>query len=273
MGRQTPRGGFSFFAHVEWGVEEPNAPDTWAALEVAATLGQPVPNLMRCIAWLRAQQDEFGGYSSLVIGNAVLQALRRVNAKPERDPRPFLMETSERLRLAVTSNESGEGWLWGALRCVELRIMYEIPVTGEVQQSVTNALESLRGSAGGYGRPGANLPETALALALTTAAGLPAPAGCLSYARQCEAIPHGFNVAPHASSTSLETQLAGLQILGYFGETPRHPQRIHDYLVACQSAVGGFGRVPEAIPRLDDTLRAIKIAKMLEANLANPDLE
>lgn len=33
LSRQTPKGGYSYYRTPAWGVEEPNAPDTLAALE------------------------------------------------------------------------------------------------------------------------------------------------------------------------------------------------------------------------------------------------
>jgi len=68
----------------------------------------------------------------------------------------------------------------------------------------------------------------------------------------------------HGSSSSLECQHAGLRILHHFGQRPRDSARIRDFVVACQSSAGGFGRVPGAIPRLDDTLRAVEILCMLD---------
>lgn len=263
LGRQTRQGGFCFYTHAEWGVEEPNAPDTRAALEIVAKLGRSIRNPLQCVAWLRAQQDASGGYSTLIIGDAALKALQRLNAEPERDPRRFLIDCSERLRLAAPDGQRHQGWLSAARRCVELRGLYDIAVTTAVRKAVASALTSLRGSEGGYGAPGANLPETALALTLAVAVGLPAPVECLSYARECEEPPHGFNVRPHASSVNLESQSAGMQILHHFGERPRNPGRVRNYVAACQGTGGGFGRVPGAIPRLDDTLSALEILSLL----------
>jgi len=179
LGRQTGHGGFCFYRHAEWGVEEPNAPDTWAALEVAAKLNRQVPKPLKCVTWLGAQQDRFGRYWTLLIGYAALMALRRLHAEPERDPKPFILEWSERLQLAAGNPRCGQGWLSGAQRCMELRLVYDIAVTATVQRTISKALTSLRGSAGGYGSPGANLPDTALALTLSSIAGLPVPPECL----------------------------------------------------------------------------------------------
>jgi hypothetical protein len=43
-GRQTREGGFCYYAHSEWGVEEPNAPDTHAAIAIFRILGLAVPD-------------------------------------------------------------------------------------------------------------------------------------------------------------------------------------------------------------------------------------
>lgn len=247
LGCQTRHGGFSFCAHPEWGVEQPNAPDTWAALEIAAKLGKPVPKSLPCIAWLRTQQDEFGGYPTLIIGHAVLQALRLLRAEPNRDPRAFVAAWSDRLQLTTTNSRRGQDWLSDVRKIIALRVLYHVGGESEVQGAVTGVLESRCEGDEGYGVAGANLPDTALVLTLAVAVGLPPPSECLTYARRCEGMPDGFNIRPDASSSSLETQLAGLQILNHFGQPPQDPKCIRDYVAGCQSAVGGFGRVPRAI--------------------------
>lgn len=263
LGRQTSEGGFCFYAYPQWGVEEPNAPDTYAGVEICATLGRPVPELQRCKRWLRAQQDGSGGYPTLIIGYAALRALHRLGAGPERDPRPFLRATAERLRLDKPLARRGPGWLRDALRCVSLWKVHGIAITVDMRSAIGSALASLVGDEGGYGVCGSNLPDSAHGLGLALAVGLPAPPQVLVYARLCERAPHGFNVTSHARSSSLECQRAGLRILRHFGACPGEPEQIRSYVASCQTATGGFGRAPGAIARLDDSMRAVQVLAML----------
>ena len=52
-------------------------------------------------------------------------------------------------------------------------------------------------------------------------------------------------------------------MLRRFGAAPRDPSSGAEYVAGCQTPRGGFGRVPGAVPRLDDTLRALEILGML----------
>ena len=260
---QTSQGGFCFYADPEWGIEEPNAPDTHAAVAIFGLLELPVPRAERCQAWLRALQDQSGGYPTLVIGYAALRGLRLLGAEPQRDPRPFLREMAEMLGLTDPAAERRGGWLAGARRCGELFSAHGIVITDRMRDAIGAALERLRQPDGGYGVPGADLPETATALALATAAGLRVPRDILAYARRCEGTPYGFNITPFALSSGLESHQAGLWVFRHFGIRPRDPALIRRYVAACQTSRGGFGRVPGAIARLEDSLRALQVLSML----------
>jgi hypothetical protein len=263
LGRQTSQGGFCFYACPEWGVEEPNALNTCAAVAIFGLLELPVPGAERCKTWLRALQDRSGGYPTFVMGYAALRGLQLVGAAPHRDPRRFLREMAKVLRLADTSAGRGAGWLAAARRCLELCNAYGIAITDRMRDAIGAALQRLRGPDGGYGVPGSSIPESATALALATAAGLPAPRDVLAYARRCEGAPYGFNITPFAVSSGLESHQAGLWAFRHFGVRPHNSALIRRYVATCQTSRGGFGRVPGAIPGLDDSLRALQILSML----------
>ena len=114
LGCQTSQGGFCFYQCPEWGVEEPNTPDTCAAVEILGLLNRPVPSVERSKAWLQAEQDASGGYPTFVIGYAALKSLRLLDAAPLRDPRRFLGEVAKMLRLTDPSVQKRDGWLSGA---------------------------------------------------------------------------------------------------------------------------------------------------------------
>ena len=263
LSRRTRSGGFSFYRHPEWGVEEPNAPDTCAAVEIVAALGQAMPDARGCIAWLQGQQGNSGDFETWTIGHAVLKALRHLGGEPERDPSAFLLECAERLRVSAAKAKDQPGWLLQAARCAELFKILELEIPTALGETLPGALASLQHADGGYGAAGSGLPESALALALSLEIDVPVPGELLSFARRCEGPPHGFNIAPLSGSSALETQLAGLQILQHFGKRPGRPAEIESYVASCQMATGGFGRAPGAVERLDDTLRALQILALL----------
>ncbi|HVM65123.1 MAG TPA: hypothetical protein VMU14_09705, partial [Acidimicrobiales bacterium] len=75
LGRRTVTGGYCFYRVAAWGVEEPNAPDTLAALESLRLLRTPPPGATATVQWLRDLQSADGGYPTRVIGWAALRGL------------------------------------------------------------------------------------------------------------------------------------------------------------------------------------------------------
>ena len=132
-----------------------------------------------------------------------------------------------------------------------------------MRDGIAAVLLGLQDVDGGYGAPGSNLPETASALTLATAAGLRMGCEVLSYARKCERAPHGFNITPLSVSSGLEVQHAGLQVLRHFDVLPKYSSLTCRYVASCQTSLGGFGRATGAIARLDDSLRALQVLSML----------
>ena len=249
VAHQTSEGGFCFYAYRPWGVEEPNAPDTRAAVAILALMEKPVPERERCLAWLRAQQEQDGGYSTLIIGHAVLKALRQLGSGPALNPRSFLDRTAASLGLTEPGAKPTR-WISGALKCVELRSDWGLAPGAQIRTSIATMLGRLRTGDGGYGASGSSLPETAAAVALSDALGLGAGReDVMAYVRQCERPPFGLNVAPSAVSSDLESQCGGLWLLRRFGARPRDPGLIRKFVALCQRGAGGFGRTPGVTPR------------------------
>lgn len=256
--RQTTQGGFCFYTYHAWGVEEPNAPDTLAAISILSMLRQPVPNREPCVAWLRAQQDARGDYATLVIGYAALQALRKLDAAPARDPRAFLRRTAATLGLSGGRPPARDlRWL---LMCLELWRENGLALADAMLPRIAALLERQHERGGGYGASGASLPETAAAVAVASELDLSINAsGVLDYVRLCEGPPYGFNVASSATSSDLETQRAALWLLRRFGAAPTHPELIGRFVALCQTDAGGFGPSPGAIARLSESVYALEI--------------
>jgi hypothetical protein len=138
-----------------------------------------------------------------------------------------------------------------------------LSLTGRVRARITEILRKLSNHDGGYGAPGSNLPETAAALVIADRIGLEPNPAVLAYVRSCESMPYGSNIAPSGAGSNLEAQCAGMKVVRRFGANPRHPLQIRNYVAACQTSTGGFGRAPGAIARLDDTHRALAILSAL----------
>lgn len=261
--RQTVEGGFCFYACHEWGVEEPNALDTYAAVIILGLLGQPVPQIEKCKAWLQAQQDSADGYQTLVIGHAILKTLRTIGAEPVHDPRPFIREIAQAAGFTDPSGLQASGWLRNALRCADLFREFGIALTEPMCRTMAAALGRLSGDDGGFGVPGTNLLDTGVAVELAAGLSLPVSPKALDYARRCEGSPFGFNLTPSAVTSNLEVQRAGLKVLDYFGTSPHDQVLIRSYVASCQRADGGFGRAVGAITGLVESMWALEVLSML----------
>jgi PEP-utilising enzyme, PEP-binding domain len=65
LSRRTPEGGYCFYRKPKWGEEEPNAPDTLAAMESLRPLDVEPPEPERTERFLCSLQDEDGDYPTL----------------------------------------------------------------------------------------------------------------------------------------------------------------------------------------------------------------
>jgi hypothetical protein len=266
---QTREGGFCFYAYRPWGVGEPNAPDTHAAVDILTILERPVPAREHCIAWLRMLQDHDGGFSTLVIAYAALEALRTLGAAPAKDPREYLRETARSLGLTDGEREPTR-WVAGAYCCIELWEKWGLEPDAAMRARVRTLVGRLRRAEGGFGDSGASLPETAAAVALGAAQEGDVAREVLAYVRRCEGPPYGINVAPSALSSDLESQWAGAWLLARLGAQLRYAALVREFVALCQNPDGGFGRSPGSVPRLSDTLLALRTLGLL-ARMPEPD--
>ncbi len=282
LGRQTPDGGFCFYR--AWGVEEPNAPDTYFAIAALRWLGADVPDRERCATWLQAQQHGSGDYSTLVIGWATLSALRLVGAPPRRGPDRFLDRIARDLgppasepdsrAPALSTASPTAATLLDIWRSVEVLQTWGGALDLAIRDALARWLCALPCTGGGFGSPGPNLVDTAIAVELADALGVGIASEVCVYASRCEGEPWGFNVTPEATSTSIEVQRAGTRLFQRFGRRPTDCDRIRRYISGCQTDDGGFSRALGAIPTLKDTLDALETLACLaeiERAGAHPD--
>lgn len=264
LGQQTRSGGFSFYAYSAWGVDEPHVADTYAAIAILRILDVPVPRFEACRAWLLHEQDPSGGYPMLGIAYSAFKALQLLGAHPLYDPRGYLQRSAQALGLADPPTLNLAGKAERVLQCLKLWHACDIPIGAAMTGVVRDAVAQLRGQDGGYGTPGANVVETAAAMELCNIVGLPLDPEALGYVQRCEKPPFGIDITPSSVSSSLECLHAGLRILYRFGVASKYPAAICRYVHSCRTGMGGFGRAPGAITRLDDTLRALQILSLVQ---------
>jgi len=260
--RQNPDGGFCFYR--SWGVNESNAPDTLAAVNSLRLLGEPAPQGSQVIAWVQSQQGADGRYATLTIAWACLNALWLLEAEPLYDPRSTIMDQGRRKENITDQAFDWSGLIRNFVRTLELMARLHLTVEAQLRRAGVRLLDRIRTADGGYGLPAASLLDTSWAVRLADLIGIPLDRKPLDYARRCKQPTYGFNITPASVSTSLEIQQGGLRLFARFGTRPTNPDAIIRFVVSCQTAFGGFSRVPGALTRLDDTWRALDILRLLK---------
>lgn len=123
LSRLTPGGGSSHRTP-QWGVEEPDAPDTLAALESLRILGLGIPEPEATGRWLASQQSVDGDYPTLTIGWVVLRSLALLDITPLLSPAAWLGERAAALAPPGGGARERRGALRDALHLLEL---FELP--------------------------------------------------------------------------------------------------------------------------------------------------
>lgn len=263
MSRQTPAGGFCFYRYGPWRVEEPNALDTWAAIASLQRLGVVIPSQDRTIAWLRDQQADDGGFQSLLIGEAVLSALHLLQAEPVRDPRQFLIQWAERISHADIKAGDPEAWLHNVQRCLRLLKLYSLSLSA-LQSNVPDRLSQLRDPLDSYPSSAPTILATGRAMDILRQ--LQQPQGsAVTFLRRCENPRLGITLVPDSSATWIEVHYVGLLAFQSAGECPAFRDAIRAFTGRCQGTAGGFSRVPDALPNLQDTCLALSVLDHLTA--------
>lgn len=266
LSRQTPEGGYSFYRTPEWRVEEPNAPDTLAALESLRLLGIDAPEPRSTLKWLVDLQYEDGGYPTLTIGWAALRALARLESAPARSPMPWLHTWMERAGQLDQRDPDWRGALLGASRIVGLfQLLGEAPSAGE-REGVAGLLDVVRDRAsGGFVLQGPDLEATAAGLGVAEFLGVGRQllGGIVDFVCYCEDPVVGLSIAPGARSTSATTLSAGLALFSKLGLKVAYPNVIAHNLALLQRPNGGCSARHRGIPTLEDTWHTLVACNLL----------
>lgn len=172
LGRRTPKRGYCYYRTPGWGVEEPNAPDTLAALECLGILGVNPPEPAATGSWLRGLQADDGGYSTLTIGWGALHGLDVLGLAPSRSPQLWLEGWAARL-LEWQGPREWRGTLGNGVHLVELLRLTGWDPSHDERDRLAGMLAAARDEQGGWARPGADLETTALAVYRICLADLP----------------------------------------------------------------------------------------------------
>jgi hypothetical protein len=265
LGRRTPEGGYCFYRTPRWGVEEPNAADTLAALESLRILRLDPPDPEVTGRWLRGLQTQDGRFPTLTIGWAVLRALDVLGVQPDRSPRPWVDGWAARL-LGQAGPRDWRLALVDLLHVMELlRLSGREPGDGQ-RAAISRILAAARDPLGGWARPGGDLETTAVAVRLARLAGLPrrADAGTEGFVDRCQDRTLGLRVRPGAATTSAGALWGGLALARSLGVPVSYPVAVAESLALLQRPDGGLGPRHRAIATLRDTWLGLRAARLLE---------
>jgi hypothetical protein len=261
LSRHNPGSGYSFYRTPEWGIEEPNAPDTLAALKSLHILDVEIPERDATIRWLRGLQDETGGYSTLTIGWATLLALAELGARPTQSPAAWLATCAE----AFISDERIRDWR-GALR--EALHLHEVSKVLDMrfEWQRERLLEKARDPNGGWAAAGADLETTAIALLLANSdqedRGIALDAE--AFLRRCEHGTLGLRITPSSGASSVGALWGGVRIAHHLKIRLQHLEAVASNLTLAQRSDGGLGPRHAAISNLHDTLLGLETDQLLD---------
>ena len=251
-----------------WGVEEPNAPDTLAALESLRLLGVEPPEPERTARFLRSLQYENGDYPTLTIGWAALRGLDAVGAEPTHSPVAWVWRWVGAL-LQRPGARDWSGAVTDLARAGELLGLIRAELDRSSHDAFTELLDEAGDPHGGWARPGADLGTTAVALRTVRRLGLElgvdARAGVEALLARSEDATLGLRLGPHAGTVSAGALWGGLVICRTLGLRLSYPDAVASSLVLLQRPDGGFGQRHWAISTLHDTWVGLDTAQLLDS--------
>lgn len=272
LSRRTSEGGYCFYRTPAWGVEEPNAPDTLAALESLGLLGIEPPEPGATGDYLRSLQEADGGFPTLTIGWAVLRCLCTLSLQPRAEPHRWLASVWAALLARSPQGEDARRWpaaIKDALRLVEARRAAGTEIGMDGRGRLAELLDAAGDPEGGWARHAADLETTGVAIRLIRLGGL----SLASLGRagelldRCEDPVLGLRIAPDAAASSGGAVWGGLVTARALGLALRYPAAISRGLVLLQRPDGGLGARHRAISTLADTWRGLEAAALFDQML------
>lgn len=249
LGRQSPQGGFCFYRSVL--IDEPNLHDTYYAVRALSLLGKAVPARAALLDFLQAFSalDAHGLFFRVFIADAV-------GAPMAADMGAQIAKIPIAIPAASTSLSS---WLFRCVRVVRLKYRLERMVPASMLADFVERQER----AGGFGEP-PNLGDTYLALRLLKLLDALRPdVDRAAFIDGLQEPRFGFRPTVDAVAPNLDTLYAGVGCCGLLAHPVRYAEPVLNFILASQADNGGFARVPDALPDLEYTYRAIATIRAL----------
>jgi hypothetical protein len=266
VSRRTRDGGYCFYRTPQWGVEEPNAPDTLAALESLRLLGARPAEPELTASWLQGLQGENGSYPTFTIGWGSIRALDLLGLAPSHSPRRWLGYWRDTLSASQRPGHDVRAWLLRRLRFLELLCVTHEELDTEARDALVSSLRTVRADHQMWVRAGADLEMVALIVRVHELAGLSQPDGhaVVDFFRHSEDHALGLRLAPHVGTTSVRGLWGGLTLASAYRLRPRYPRAVDESLTRLQRPEGGLGQRDRAISTLQDTWRGLSAAHLLD---------
>jgi len=249
-GRQSYNGGFCFYRGNY--LDEPNLYDTFHAIAALTLAHATVPRIEALTEFLTCSAP--AGVHGLYLYAFALDHLGRSS----------LIDTEHLARIAslpIPSLMPGgglptSGWLEETLKTLQLQKRLAAPPAGE---QILHTMAGLR-SRGGYGdKP--NLLDTCLSLNILALfkENVAEQEETRAFVDDLQRPPIGFTGTADSLFTNLEVIDAGTQCCALLQLPVRYTADITAFVLACQTANGGFSRAPVALPDIALTHQALAI--------------
>lgn len=257
--RRCPSGGYCFYR-----LDEPNAGDTFHALQVLSLLGEKVRD-EETVTFLQGLQQPDGSYSSHAAALFTGRGLQILGAAPLYDVAPFI---SCSIRCISPETQVIERFsLFDPLYTwISLFLLHHIPFPEEWNAQITKTILQFQGETGGFGFPVTTLQDTWQAAEILIVLGYRREnLGINRFVWSCEDPEFGYLRRPGSRPAYLEHLYAGLRISALLGTAPRYAGACKAFIDQCAHHSGGFVRsVFGGSPNLELTARAVESLAILE---------
>jgi len=257
--RRCPSGGYCFYR-----LDEPNAGDTFHALQILSLLGEKVRD-EETVTFLQGLQHPDGSYSSHAAALFAGRGLQLLGAAPLYDVTPFITRNIPRISPETQVIESFS--LFEPLYTwISLFLLHRIPFPEEWNAQITKTIPRFQGDSGGFGSQSGTLQDTWQAAEILVVLGYPREnLGISRFVWSCEDPEFGFLGKPGSRPPYLEHIFAGLRLSVLLGTAPRYAGACREFIDQCAHHSGGFVRsVFGGSPTLEFTARAVESLAILE---------
>lgn len=257
--RRCPSGGYCFYR-----LDEPNAGDTFHALQILSLLGEGVHD-DETAAFLQGLQKPDGSYPSYAAALYAGRGLRLLNQQPLYDLTSYISRAIPGISPDTQVIESFS--LFEPLYTwLSLFMLYRVPLPEKWNDQIITTILRFQVASGGFGAPKATLQDTWQASETLAMLHYPKNNPWVSrFIRSCEDPEYGFLGKPGSRPPYLEHLYAGLRLSSLQGTAPRYAGACRAFIERCAHQSGGFVRsVYGGSPTLEFTARAVESLAILE---------